>query len=253
MDRTVCELEEAVVDAWPAEDTHELDGWLLRASPGPTRRGNSVATLALHSTKPLEACIDEVEQWYAARGRSAVFQIGPCARPKELDALLERRGYAESPKAACAMAAAFRVSALAGAVDLDARVESKLPAAWSDVQARAGRFADDLPGLRGFLRRLGSRCRYVTAFDANGEPLACGLGIASEARLGVYAMLTLPAARRKGAARALLRALGKSALEDGMRELYLLVDLDNAPARALYQSAGFQDVYTYYYRTGPQR
>jgi hypothetical protein len=41
------ELEDMVVDAWPADEALNLRGWLLRRSGGPTHRGNSVATLRL--------------------------------------------------------------------------------------------------------------------------------------------------------------------------------------------------------------
>ena len=57
------ELEQAVVDSWPAAETHELDGWLLRASGGPTHRGNSVATLCA-GRKSLELRIREtINPW----------------------------------------------------------------------------------------------------------------------------------------------------------------------------------------------
>ena len=43
-------------------------------------------------------------------------------------------------------------------------------------------------------------------------------------------MFTLPQRRRKGAGKGLLRALALSARADAMRELYLLVELDNVAA-----------------------
>jgi ribosomal protein S18 acetylase RimI-like enzyme len=64
-------------------------------------------------------------------------------------------------------------------------------------------------------------------------------------------MLTVPAARRMGAGSSLLRSLALTALEAQMEELYLLVDADNAPARALYARAGFRDLYRYHYRVQP--
>jgi hypothetical protein len=41
MDDSTRRLEQAVVFAWPASETADVDGWLLRASGGPTNRGNS--------------------------------------------------------------------------------------------------------------------------------------------------------------------------------------------------------------------
>jgi hypothetical protein len=58
MKQLLRELEEAVVDAWPAAETADLDGWLLRASGGPSHRGNSVATLEAGSQLELDARIE---------------------------------------------------------------------------------------------------------------------------------------------------------------------------------------------------
>jgi N-acetylglutamate synthase len=239
-------LEELVVDAWPAAETAELAGWLLRASGGPTRRGNSVATLELDAAQTLEQAVAEVESWYAARGQKAVFQLGPCVQPKDLDAFLAERGYRKEGAAAFAVADPSEVAARTR-TQLATRLTAKPDAAWLAL-CGAGRFAADLASFQGFLRRLGSRCRFASVLDEHGAPCAVCLGIASEDRLGVYAMLTLPEARRRGAARALLHALAESARGEAMRELYLLVELDNPPARALYKEAGFADVYEYSYR-----
>ena len=70
------ELERLVVDAWPAAETEELDGWLLRASGGPTHRGNSVATLAAGSALSLDQRIARAEQWYRERERTAELLTG---------------------------------------------------------------------------------------------------------------------------------------------------------------------------------
>jgi GNAT superfamily N-acetyltransferase len=62
-------------------------------------------------------------------------------------------------------------------------------------------------------------------------------------------MLTVPEARRRGAARSILVALGAWGLERGALAAYLQVERDNAPARALYANAGFVPAYEYHYRT----
>ena len=247
--RMLRELEELVVDAWPAAETEDLAGWLLRASGGPTHRGNSVATLDFDADQALEQRVAEVEAWYAGRGQKAAFQLGPCAQPKELEACLSARGYRQEGAAAFAIT---EPDALAAATrgELLTRVEAKPSAGWLAV-ASSGRFGADLAGFQGFVRRLGSRCRFASALDAHGATVATSLGIASEDRLGVYNMLTLPEARRSGAARALLHALAESARADAMRAVYLLVELENAPARELYRGAGFVDVYEYAYRVEP--
>ncbi len=257
MKKLLRELEEAVVDAWPATETAELDGWLLRASRGPTHRGNSVATLDAGPELELVPRIEQAEAWYRERAQPAMFQVGPCAAPRELDDALAERGYRKEGEAVCALAPAAQVAALTSAkfpsLAWQTSVDAKASAAWLAVAAHASRFAAEPDVFRGFLARLGSRCRYVSCRDAQGKVIAGCLGITSEERFGVYAMFTSPAWRRKGAGRALLHALASHAGSEHLRELYLLVELENSAARALYAQSGFHDLYAYHYRVQPRR
>lgn len=241
------ELEEAVVDAWPAAETEDLDGWLLRASGGITHRGNSVATLEAKGPLSLDERIARAEAFYRARGLPPMFQVGPCAAPKGLDDALAARGYRlETP--AFAAVAEPRVVLENIARTFETSVAVRPNDAWFDIVGRASRFAGQEALLRGFVTRLGTRCRFITARDARGVAIAACLAITCEERLGVYAMQILPENQRKGAGHALLRAAAESAAAEDMQELYLLVEEHNVAARALYKKAGFADVYRYHYR-----
>ncbi|MEO8178504.1 MAG: GNAT family N-acetyltransferase [Deltaproteobacteria bacterium] len=247
------ELEQQVVEAWPAAETEELDGWLLRASGGPTHRGNSTATLGAGSVLSLEQRIESTERWYAERNRGAMIQIGPCAQPGGLDQKLQERGYRKQGDSVAAVAPSATV-AQRTPTELRTLVELQPGPAWLGIAEGSSRHASSKDIFRHFLLRLGARCRYVTAWLAPDQPAAICLGITSPGRLGVYAMHTVPELRKRGAARAVLHALARHALDsDGYPELYLLVDAQNTPARALYAQSGFQDVYGYHYRvqSGP--
>jgi len=251
--RDALELEQQVVEAWPAAESAELDGWLLRASGGPTHRGNSVATLGAGSALGLEQRIESAERWYAERGRSAMIQIGPCAQPAGLDQRLEERGYRKHGDSVAALAPSATVAQRTPS-ELRTLVELEPSPAWLGIAEGSSRHAGSKEIFRAFLQRLGPRCRYVTAWLAPDQPAAICLGITSPGRLGVYAMHTVPELRKRRAARAALHALARHALDgDEYPELYLLVDAQNTPARALYAQSGFQDLYGYHYRvqSGP--
>lgn len=243
------DLEQTVAGAWPAAERCELDGWLLRASGGPTHRGNSVATLAAGSALSLPQRIERVEAWYGERGKPAMLQVGPCAAPAGLDAALEARGYIKEGEAITALAPSAWVAA-ASSCALRSAVENAPSEDWLSLAARASRFAAAPDVFLGFLARLEGRCHFVTAY-VDGAAAATCLCIATGARLGIYGMFTLPALRRRGAARATLLAAAKHALASGRSELYLLVESGNAAARALYAACGFRDVYSYHYRVRP--
>lgn len=254
------ELEECVVDGWPAAETVEFDGWLLRATSGFTHRGNSVATVSPSLiSKPTTSDVDDqvalalriarVEAWYAGHGLSPMFQVGPASVPAELEQTLAERGYARTGEALLALATPDELlEVLTHKHAFEVSIASSASPAWLELGAQEGRLAAYPAAYQGVLRRLGSRCRFVLARDAKGVPVASCLVVSGEERLAVHSMLTLPSARRRGAARAMLQALARTARGEAIRELYLLVETDNQPARTLYTKSGFRELYTYHYR-----
>ena len=86
------------------------------------------------------------------------------------------------------------------------------------------------------------------ALPAEGFALWRRLGEEGE----ILSFAVAPEARREGLARALLSEVMVSASAEGVAAMFLEVDAGNAPAIALYKSAGFQQVgrRRRYYRNG---
>jgi ribosomal protein S18 acetylase RimI-like enzyme len=68
---------------------------------------------------------------------------------------------------------------------------------------------------------------------------------------GITAVEVSPGQRRSGLGGALTRAALDLAASRGARGVFLQVEVDNAPARALYERAGFRYSHRYHYRVGP--
>ncbi|MEW6268903.1 MAG: GNAT family N-acetyltransferase [Thermodesulfobacteriota bacterium] len=79
--------------------------------------------------------------------------------------------------------------------------------------------------------------------------VAVGFAVLERGWCGVFGMATRAAARRTGAASAILHAFATEGLAAGAPSMYLQVEEDNAPARTLYARAGFATSYRYHYRT----
>jgi GNAT superfamily N-acetyltransferase len=94
---------------------------------------------------------------------------------------------------------------------------------------------------------MAARSGYALA-TLGGEPAAVGLGVCDPPWLGVFSMSTLHSHRRRGAATAILSALAAWGAGRGAGRVYLQVEADNGPARALYLRSGFEDAYGYHYR-----
>ena len=104
---------------------------------------------------------------------------------------------------------------------------------------------------RALLERLHGRTGFALA-RAGGQVAAVGLGVAAPPWVGVFSMLTLESYRRQRLAEAVLAAIARWAGARGAERMYLQVELENAPARALYTRVGFEPRYAYHYRRAPE-
>src|SRR5690606_17709572 len=83
-------VEEACQNAWPSPRQLLLEGWLLRASGGPTRRTNSLNPLRGGPRDP-SPIVDATEAIYRSLGQAPIFR-GPSLVP-EMDEPLAQLGY----------------------------------------------------------------------------------------------------------------------------------------------------------------
>src|SRR4051794_40882534 len=84
-------LEELNLNAWPALKTVHLDGWLLRAAGGETRRPNSVNMFG-PSTLALANKIVAAETIYRDWRLPCIFRMTPLV-DAEIGEMLTERGY----------------------------------------------------------------------------------------------------------------------------------------------------------------
>jgi N-acetylglutamate synthase len=246
-------VERASLRAWPAEETESLDGWLLRANGGFTRRANSVSPLASLGAIPRGGRIELAERWYRRRNLAPCFQIGSGSAAARLAQDLTRASY--RPEGQTLVQAArvphvLAASCSGGSSDLSVWTSETPDADWQTIAIEASRFALHRTLFLRLLERIGARARYFTATLA-GEPVAACLGVVDGGLLGVYDVLCLPAFRRRGATTALMCGVAKYAERERIRRLYLQLDFDNEPARALYARLGFVTLFDYHYLTAP--
>lgn len=202
-------------------------------------------------SRPLARRIAAAEAFYAAHGVPARFQVCP-ACPPGLDAALAHRGYGLdsviSLQVATTSTIADRVTARSLHVDLNDQLNEQ----WFELlMAAQGPDVDPAPEWW-LLRRVEGRSAYATVslFD---HPVAVGRAVVDTGWVGVFNMATLPAARRKGAASAVLVALAEWAISQGLEHMYLQAEWTNAAALNLYRWAGFEELCTYHYRTAAPR
>ncbi len=237
-------LEELALNSSAPPGQLLYDGWLVRLAPGKAKRARSVNAVYA-STLPIEEKIGHCERLYGRAGLPAIFRITPFSQPAALDAELARRGY-ERFDTTAVEAAAIDPARLAvdGAEPLE-----------------LGAWLDAIGGLRGSpaVQRDAHRARLEgmpltllpMGLREDARVVATGLAIVEDDCVGLFDILTDPAARRRGHARAIVAALLRGAWEAGARHAYLQVVADNTPARRLYRDFGFAERYVYWYRGRP--
>ncbi len=250
-------IEERAINAWPALQTIEHDGWLLRFAAGYTRRSNAVNPLR-PPTGPVRERIRLCEEIYASRGLAPIFKLHPAVEPADLDAVLEAEGYASTGHSSVHV------------LDLDTNPPPD-PSQPAHEDAEITRSADltdrwlatflGLSGVEanhaGTMRRLltsitAPAC-YLT-IDREGEPVAAGLAIAERAHVGLFDIVTAAHLRNQGLGTRVVTRLLSWGRDNGARRAYLQVMDDNAPALRLYRTLGFAYFYPYWYRVkDPQR
>ncbi len=239
----VLRLERAALVAWPAAEAETRGGWVLRAMQGVTRRANSAWTSETSGSRPLGKRIAEVEAFYAARHLPSYLTLSPLS-PPDLDRDLERRGYVLEAPVSIQTADA---SALASEATHEAVLASEPSRDFLAVVVERGRYARVPEAFLGLLRRLGRDAVYAS-IALEGEACAAGLGVRHGDLFGIFGMLTLEHARRRGLGRSVVAALARAAREGGARTLYLQVERENPRAHALYAGLGFREAYGYHYR-----
>ncbi|MCC6920652.1 MAG: GNAT family N-acetyltransferase [Alphaproteobacteria bacterium] len=236
-------LEEIAARAWPHREELRCDGWLLRFSGGGSKRANSVQTLRW-SGADTEAAIAAAEADYRGRGLTPVFQILDVSVPGDLDRRLERRGYRVVDRTLLMLKPVTAVTMPAGVAGHD-----DLPPEWLDVylstvtpdrRATAPAIIAGLPRPRRFL---------VASVD--GAPSGVGLAVAEGRYCGIECMATHETKRGRGGGLAVLTGIEAWAAGQGATTLWLQVVETNAPARRLYEGAGFRAAGAYWYRVAP--
>lgn len=233
-------LERLALAAWPAPVVEELGGWVLRFAHGVTGRANSVWTAEDDGTIGVDDKIEAAERFYESHGVAPRFQLTPASVPAGLDRALDARGYR------AATPVLVQTAPLRDVAESAAAVVEHADDAWLHTWLTARGFERNaaLAAAAGIFSPPGAFARL----PASGPPLAIGRAVVADGFVGIFAMQTLPEARRRGYAREVLHALLRWGAQEGAMRAYLQVEETNVPARALYDQYGFETVYPYVYR-----
>ena len=234
----VLELDEICNLTWPAIETLENSGWLMRAAGGVTNRANSVLPLvASLETGPL-ANFDEnlkvAQEFYQKRNLPTIFQL---AHPtwQALSEKLFSIGAVEALRGNT-MVADLTSHRQEIPIGFELRQSDEFSNDWMELPPKPG------------LEKILSGCAATYFTIAKNEKtiatcrIALALGWSSITRVYVDQDF-----RGQGLGKAIVAAALEGSLEQGATKAVLQVEANNATAIGVYESLGFNFHHEYSY------
>jgi len=238
-------LEELAFRGWPALESRDLAGWRLRFSKGYTKRANSINPLGVDAQCTSEVVL-ALEAPYLGLGQTPTWRLTPLA-PSAIGPLLAGRGYRsieQSLLQVCPLHPGF-------AADAAVRILPAPSPAWIEAFCQ---YSPVPPQHRETMQRMLAAIAAPAGFafvEEAGQPMAMAIGAIEGDHMGLFDVLVMPHARRRGLARRVTESLYAWAWGHGARFAYLQVVATNAAALPLYANQGFRTVYTYEYHVPP--
>ena len=271
MDRnSIRYLEEISLNAWPSHKSELYDGWIIRYSHNYTYRTNSVEQVG-ESAIPIEDKLLFCENAYRHHGTPASFKINPLTDPA-FDKMLEDRGYeikhvtevmtGELDKMhpitpveeeyefenRLGMPSCMRYSL--GGDDVSVLIQPLITDEWiAGVFHLNGTTEPLLRRIVPAMFKAIPKKTIVCSIEIDGHMVASGLGICDREFVGIYAIYVSPSCRRRGYAKAIVSSLLLEGGRQGASKAYLQVVKNNKVAKRLYTELGFEDFYSYWFRS----
>ena len=244
--------EEAGLNASAPPQQAQIDGWLIRLSPGKAKRSRCINALATGAL-PLPDLLAQCRRAFDAAGLPLILRITPFSQPADLDDQL----------AAMAWTAFDAADVMVRASLADLPTAAALPDGMRFEARPADDYAETVGRLRGSTRR--EIDAHIERLRASPVPyqgfvlmhgptlLACGQFAQEGDIVGLFDIFTPPEQRGHGNAALLCTELLRAAAAQGAQQAYLQVGTDNAVAQRLYRRLGFTFTYRYHYRSDDPR
>lgn len=237
--------EEIMLNQWQPLQTIIYDGWILRFANGYTKRANSINPI-YGSNENIDEKISYCEKLYASHRLKTVFKITPFIHPKNLDDVLNSKGYTVVDPTS--------VQRLDLAQDVkqptiqSVRIDDHVNDEWIDLFCLLNSVDEKhKPTMK---QMLSNRCSEKGFFSLlhNGEVVACGIGILERKTLGIFDIVASPRYRNQGFGEQLILHILRWGKDRGAERSELAVLSNNEPALRLYAKLGFEEIYPYWYR-----
>jgi GNAT superfamily N-acetyltransferase len=243
--KDITELEYLASRCWPAKEIEMYGGWIIHWNDGITWRANSVLPIGSIGDIQLEKAIEYIISFYEERETPAAFKITEASRPEDIDETLADMGFEKRMITYCQTVSIDELSCIFPKVPVD--IFKVNDDSIDALMFESGYDNPTIDARRGIINRIKGE-KVIARVMIDGRIAGVGLGVAQDSWLGLFSIRTLPNYRRQGVAWSISCALGMWGEDLGVKRAFLQVEAKNKPALFLYESMGFETMYTYWYR-----
>lgn len=237
------DLEHAAALAWPGVESAWIAGWLARAGAGFSRRANSAVPLD-RSARADASTLRDIAAWYRARDLPVLLAL-----PERLITPRTVQGTPASPTIHVLTRDLDPTDGTPGSTGVDVALDPTPSTAWSLSYGRPGTDTQEVAAVVSAAR---GPVTFATVVDETASVIATGRAAVTVdpsgvAWLGITALWTATAHRRRHIADAVLARLMAWGAHNGAQVAYVQVEADNAIAGRWYRRRGFALHHTSHY------
>lgn len=239
-------LEDISLNAWPSYQMQLYDGWILRYSDFYTHRTNCIEQIGT-STIPWEEKLRYCEEIYRYWNTPTIYKITPMLPPL-FDSFLEEHNYtierltfvmAQKLKAFFPIPCSVKIT-----------LEYQITPKWLEGLFRLKnttkeKHLDIVPSMYAAI----PKDIIAASISIDNKIVATGLGILDRNYIGLYAIHVDDKYCNQQWGRGICSTILNEGMKRGASYGYLQVIDGNDNAKHLYESLGFIEQYTYWFRT----
>jgi GNAT superfamily N-acetyltransferase len=238
-------IEHACFEAWPALHETQVEGWLLRAANGLSRRANSANPLASASGN-VQTVLAACESFYRAQHLPVILRL-----PSFIDPSIDQRARAQKYRVEGETLVMHTPIEAAGAEAHSAAEISSAPTEdWFDAMSRLQAHSPEKSATYRKVVGLITVPAGYALVRHEGRAVSAAYGAIHDGMLVFESVVTDKDHRGKGHAKRMLGSLIAWGRAAGASGVCLQVQADN-PAVGLYAGLGLQPLYRYFYLREP--
>lgn len=245
-------LQEILMNSWPAQHYYFLNGWILRFTEGVTSRANSVFPINYTGDLDnLDRDIKFVEKAYQAHKLPTIFTIPEYFEPNGLDVKLLEQEYHQAGCITHTMIAS--IQELRNEIINDDFSYIFYSERINKFSTFLAKFSKRNQPAQNVLEALAHRIiipqkRFIVA-EYENKVVGTLMGILDpHGFLYIADVLVDPEVRRQNIATSLFfKLINEWGILNGVKTIWLQVEIENSEAMNLYNKLGFKKAYSYYY------